>query len=91
MNAWPSMHATSDSVGAAVARRPHAHAYPTDMTFDAYLGAGGYSLLNACVSGARTRDDARRYFDSYAAAIAAISRIAGGIIAQMDALGRPLT
>ena len=51
------MHATTDSVGAAVARRPHAHAYPTDMTFDAYLGAGGYSLLNACVSGARTRDD----------------------------------
>jgi formate dehydrogenase len=51
------MHATSDSVGAAVARRPHAHAYPTDMTFDAYLGASGYSLLNACVSGGRTRDD----------------------------------
>jgi RHH-type proline utilization regulon transcriptional repressor/proline dehydrogenase/delta 1-pyrroline-5-carboxylate dehydrogenase len=45
--------------------RARSHAQGTRYSFD-MLGEG-----------ARTRDDARRYFDSYAAAIAAISRIAG--------------
>src|SRR4051812_19456186 len=51
------MQATMHSVAAAVAQRPHAQAYPSDKTFDAYLHNGGYTLLKACLSGARTRDD----------------------------------
>ena len=51
------MHATTDSVESAIAHGAHAHAYPTDTPFDAYVRAGGYALLKACFSGARTRDD----------------------------------
>ena len=51
------MRATADSVASAVAHGAHAHAYPTDTTFDTYVRAGGYALLKACLSGARTRDD----------------------------------
>jgi formate dehydrogenase len=52
-----TMHATPDRVAAAVAEGGHAHAYPTPNDFNAYRRAGGYALLAACLSGARTRDD----------------------------------
>ncbi len=51
------MHATTESVAAAAARPAHAHAYPTDNTFEAYLRDGGYALLKQCIAGSRTRDD----------------------------------
>src|ERR1700738_3446551 len=51
------MHANVESVTAAVSHRAHAHAYATPMPFDGYVGTGGYELLRACQSGARTRDD----------------------------------
>jgi NADH:ubiquinone oxidoreductase subunit F (NADH-binding) len=51
------MQATTESVAAATAQPTHAHAYPTDKTFDAYVRDHGYTLLKACLAGARTRDD----------------------------------
>jgi NADH:ubiquinone oxidoreductase subunit F (NADH-binding)/NADH:ubiquinone oxidoreductase subunit E len=51
------MHATTDSVATAAAHPAHAHVYPTDQSFDAYLRDGGYSLLKQCLAGSRTRDD----------------------------------
>src|SRR6188508_1327475 len=51
------MHAATDTIESAIAHGAHAHAYPTDTTFDAYVRAGGYALLKSCISGARTRDD----------------------------------
>ena len=51
------MGATAESVAAAVARGAHAHAYPTPNDFERYVRDGGYSLLKACLAGARTRDD----------------------------------
>jgi len=51
------MGATTESVAAAVAQGPHAHAYPTPNDFERYVRDGGYSLLKACLAGARTRDD----------------------------------
>jgi NADH:ubiquinone oxidoreductase subunit F (NADH-binding)/NADH:ubiquinone oxidoreductase subunit E len=51
------MHATPDNTAAAVAHGAHAHAYPTPNDLAAYVRAGGYALLKACVSGSRTRDD----------------------------------
>jgi formate dehydrogenase len=51
------MQATTDGIAAAVAHGSHAHAYPTPNCFEAYARAGGYVLLKACLSGARTRDD----------------------------------
>jgi len=51
------IRATTDSVASAVGHGAHAHPYPTDTTFDTYVRAGGYALLKACLSGARTRDD----------------------------------
>src|SRR6516165_4722929 len=51
------MHANIETVTAAVSRGAHAHAYATPMPFDAYVRSGGYALLRACQSGARTRDD----------------------------------
>jgi formate dehydrogenase len=51
------MQATDDSVAAAAAQRPHAHAYATDQAFDAYRGNGGYELLADCLADKRTRDD----------------------------------
>jgi len=51
------MGATAESVAAAVAQGAHAHAYPTPNDFERYVRDGGYSLLQACVAGARTRDD----------------------------------
>ena len=51
------MHANIESVTAAVSHRAHAHAYATPMPFAAYARTGGYGLLRACQSGARTRDE----------------------------------
>ncbi len=51
------MHATAESVAGAVARGTHAHPHATPNPFDAYVRDGGYALLRACRSGARTRDD----------------------------------
>src|ERR671937_1953271 len=51
------MAATAESVAAAVAQGPHAHAYPTPNDFERYMRDGGYSLLKACLAGARTRED----------------------------------
>jgi formate dehydrogenase len=51
------MQATNESVAVAAAQAAHAHAYRTPTDFDRYLRGGGYALLKACVSGARSRDD----------------------------------
>jgi NADH:ubiquinone oxidoreductase subunit F (NADH-binding)/NADH:ubiquinone oxidoreductase subunit E len=51
------MHATAESAAGAVARGTHAHPYATPNPFDAYVRDGGYALLRACRSGARTRED----------------------------------
>jgi len=51
------MHATPHGVAAAVAHGAHVHAYPTPNNFDAYVRAGGYALLKACLAGSRTRED----------------------------------
>jgi formate dehydrogenase beta subunit len=51
------MHATAESAAGAVARGTHAHPYATPNPFDAYVRDGGYALLRACHSGARTRED----------------------------------
>jgi formate dehydrogenase len=49
--------ATPDAVAAAVAKGAHAHAYKPGKDFAAYRAEGGYQLLQACLSGKRTRDD----------------------------------
>jgi NADH:ubiquinone oxidoreductase subunit F (NADH-binding)/NADH:ubiquinone oxidoreductase subunit E len=51
------MHATAESAAGAVARGAHAHPYATPNPVDAYVRDGGYALLRACRSGARTRED----------------------------------
>src|SRR5215471_6441385 len=51
------MGATAESVAAAVAQGAHAHAFSTPSDFERYVRDGGYSLLKACLAGARTRDD----------------------------------
>jgi formate dehydrogenase len=51
------MNATEESVRAAAQAKPHAHIFPTPCPFDAYVAAGGYNLLKACLSGSRTRDE----------------------------------
>jgi NADH:ubiquinone oxidoreductase subunit F (NADH-binding) len=51
------MRATTESVAAAAAHGPHVRPYPTPSDFEHYARDGGYALLKACVSGARTRDD----------------------------------
>jgi NADH:ubiquinone oxidoreductase subunit F (NADH-binding)/NADH:ubiquinone oxidoreductase subunit E len=51
------MGAMAESVAAAVAQGAHAHPYPTPNDFERYVRDGGYSLLKACLAGARTRDD----------------------------------
>src|SRR5947207_8720278 len=51
------MGATAESVAAAVTQGAHAHPYPTPNDFERYVRDGGYSLLKACLAGARTRED----------------------------------
>ncbi len=50
-------NASVASVAAAVARKPHPHAYHPETDFIAYLAAGGYALLKGCLAGTRTRDE----------------------------------
>jgi formate dehydrogenase beta subunit len=50
------MRATATSVAEAVSARAHAHAYPVVTNFEAYRGDGGYRQLQACLSGAQTRE-----------------------------------
>src|SRR5207248_4644103 len=44
------MHATAESINAAVARGSHAQAYVPTASFDAYARDGGYELLRSCQS-----------------------------------------
>jgi NADH:ubiquinone oxidoreductase subunit F (NADH-binding)/NADH:ubiquinone oxidoreductase subunit E len=50
-------NADEQKVAAAAAKPPHSHAYPTPTAFDAYMRAGGYELLRACLAGRRSRDE----------------------------------
>ena len=49
--------ANDANVAAAVAAKPHPHAWHPATDFAAYQNAGGYTLLKDCLSGQRTRDD----------------------------------
>jgi formate dehydrogenase beta subunit len=49
--------ANGDNTKAAVAAKPHAHAYKTPNDLAAYTQAGGYALLKDCLAGKRTRDE----------------------------------
>jgi len=49
--------ATPETITAAVAKGTHAHAWKPDKDFTAYRAEGGYRLLQACLTGKRTRDD----------------------------------
>src|SRR5271156_519791 len=49
-------HATPDSVAARVAAGDTPPAIPPFISLDAYRKDGGYALLEACLSGARTRE-----------------------------------
>ena len=51
------LNADKAQVTAAAAKPAHPHVYPTPTPFEAYVKAGGYALLKACISGKRTRDD----------------------------------
>jgi formate dehydrogenase beta subunit len=51
------MRATTESVAAAAAHGSHVRPYPTPSDFEHYMRDGGYALLKACISSARTRDD----------------------------------
>jgi len=50
-------HSSPEGVAAAVAKGGHAHAYRGGKDFAAYQAEGGYTLLKACLAGARSRDD----------------------------------
>jgi formate dehydrogenase beta subunit len=52
-----AMHATAESMSAAVARGSHAQPHAPTISFDAYVRDGGYGLLRSCRSGTRTRKD----------------------------------
>jgi NADH:ubiquinone oxidoreductase subunit F (NADH-binding)/NADH:ubiquinone oxidoreductase subunit E len=49
--------ADAAKVAAVAGKLPHPDVYPTPTAFEAYCGAGGYALLNACLAGTRTRDE----------------------------------
>jgi formate dehydrogenase len=49
--------ADAAKVAAVAGKPPHPDVYPTPTAFEAYCGAGGYALLNACLAGTRTRDE----------------------------------
>ena len=53
----PLAQATCDSVAAAVAAGDTRHAPEPYIGHDQYLAEGGYALLRACASGARTGDE----------------------------------
>jgi NADH:ubiquinone oxidoreductase subunit F (NADH-binding)/NADH:ubiquinone oxidoreductase subunit E len=50
-------HASIERIVAAVVQPAHGRAYPIQNDFEAYRGAGGYRLLQACQSGVRTREE----------------------------------
>jgi formate dehydrogenase len=50
-------HATADSVAKLAALHPHAQPFKTPKDFTAYRNDGGYTLLQACLDGRRSRDD----------------------------------
>ncbi|HEY1152250.1 MAG TPA: NAD(P)H-dependent oxidoreductase subunit E [Pseudolabrys sp.] len=52
-----TQQATVEKVEAAVAAKPHPHAWHPATDFDMYQAAGGYTLLKDCLAGKRTRDD----------------------------------
>ena len=52
-----TFNATPDNVAAAVAAKPHAHAWKPATDFAAYQKEGGYALLKDCLAGKRTRDE----------------------------------
>lgn len=45
------------NVSSAVKRGTHAHAIASEIGFDAYRKAGGYTLLKDCLDGTRTREE----------------------------------
>jgi formate dehydrogenase len=49
--------ATADTVAASVKAHPHPHAWKPGTDFAAYQKNGGYTLLEDCLSGKRTRDE----------------------------------
>src|SRR3981189_3110364 len=49
--------ATPETITAAAAKGTHALAWKPDKDFAAYRAEGGYRLLQACLTGKRTRDD----------------------------------
>jgi NADH:ubiquinone oxidoreductase subunit F (NADH-binding)/NADH:ubiquinone oxidoreductase subunit E len=51
------MKADAARVAAAAAAPAHPHAYPTPISFEAYVRDGGYELLKTCTGGTRSRDD----------------------------------
>jgi formate dehydrogenase beta subunit len=51
------MAADAARVAKAAAKPAHPHSFQTPTAFDAYVRGGGYELLKACTSGARTRDE----------------------------------
>jgi formate dehydrogenase beta subunit len=51
------MHASAESVAAAIALGAHARPHACENTFDVYVRDGGYRLLRACHAGERTREE----------------------------------
>ena len=52
-----TFNATPDNVAAAVAAKPHAHAWKPATDFAAYQAQGGYALLKDCTGGKRTPEE----------------------------------
>jgi formate dehydrogenase len=50
-------YAHADAVAAAAKAPAHSRATEPQTSFEAYVAQGGYALLEACLSGARSRDD----------------------------------
>ena len=57
INHGQTFEATPEKIAAAVKKNQHPHAWHSHAGLDAYEKEGGYSLLKACTSGERTRDD----------------------------------
>jgi formate dehydrogenase beta subunit len=51
------MHASAESVAAAIAHGAHARPHPCENIFDVYVRDGGYRLLRACHAVERTREE----------------------------------
>jgi len=57
VNQNPVDHATVAAVDHAIENKALTASVPPYIGYEAYAGTGGYELLKACVSGARTADD----------------------------------